>query len=163
MSFKQNDLQDLKDDPKDHKSHSCKYCKKPFKNFKSFQKHEDAHVCIRKGVYPKLVMKRLSSSLTHPYKCTKCKKRFHKIYEAKEHYITTHQNSKDSKRVCRCGSPKRKVRCKKCEGCLAQKCNQCQFCLKPSMKKSCVKRECHYQVVLASCMEAFRQVCLKKN
>ena len=51
-------------------------------------------------------------------------------------------------KVCRCESGrKRKIRCQKCEGCLAQKCNQCHFCLKPSMKKPCVKRKCPYQVV----------------
>ena len=186
-----DDLQDLKDDPKDHKSHSCKYCGKIFEYFKSFQEHEETQDCIKQGVYPKLVLKRLSESLTHPYQCNKCPQKFHKVQEATAHYIATHQNSnnlpensknskhskhskhsknsnhsnhsKDSKKVCRCGSGKRKVRCKKCEGCFAKKCNQCQFCLKPSMKKSCVKRECHYQVVPASCKEAFRQVCLKQN
>ena len=147
MAFKQNGLQDLKDDPKDHKSHSCKYCKKPFKNFKSFQNHEDAHACIRKGVYPKLVMKRLSASLTHPYKCTKCKKRFHKVHEATAHYLTTHKTNKAISYVCSCGKRKRTIRCKECEGCLAQKCNQCFFCLNPTSKQTCVKRRCHYHVV----------------
>ena len=52
-------------------------------------------VYIKKEVWPKVVLKRLSLSLTHPYHCTKCPQRFHKIYEATEHYLNSHQNSND--------------------------------------------------------------------
>ena len=34
-------------------------------------------------------------SLTHPYQCTRCKERFHKIHEATAHYLCSHQNSND--------------------------------------------------------------------
>ena len=104
----------------------------------------------KEEVYPRVILKRLSASVTHPYKCTGCQKRFHKDYEATEHYINTHQNSnsKATYLICRCGSLKRTVRCKKCEGCLTPKCNQCHFCLNPSWKKTCVKRVCPYHVVL---------------
>ena len=47
----------------------------------------------KKEVWPKVVLKRLSLSLTHPYHCNKCPQRFHKIYEATEHYLSYHQNS----------------------------------------------------------------------
>ena len=50
-----------------------------------------------------------------------------------------------SDKICQCESGKRKDRCRKCDRCLAQKCNQCKFCLKPSLKKACVKRKCPYQ------------------
>ena len=52
-------------------------------------------VYTKKEVWPKVVLKRLSLSLTHPYHCTKCPQRFHKIYEATEHYLNSHQNSND--------------------------------------------------------------------
>ena len=47
-------------------------------------------VYVRKEVWPKVILKRLSVSLTHPYQCTKCPQRFHKFYEATAHYHTTH-------------------------------------------------------------------------
>ena len=50
-------------------------------------------VSFKKKLYPKIILKRLNASLTHPYKCIECQQRFHKVYEATEHYITTHQNS----------------------------------------------------------------------
>ena len=40
---------------------------------------------VKKEVWPKIVFKRLS--LKHPYQCTRCKERFHKIHEATAHYI----------------------------------------------------------------------------
>jgi hypothetical protein len=116
-------------------------------------------VVIKKKLYPRIILKRLNVSLTHPFICTECQQRFHKVYEATHHVITTHQNSNyislkkyktnslNRNKICRCESGKRKVRCKKCERCLAQKCNQCKFCLKPSMKKACVKRKCLYQAI----------------
>ena len=52
-------------------------------------------VYVKKEVWPKVILKRLSVSLTHPFKCTRCKQRFHKIHEAKAHYLNTHQNSND--------------------------------------------------------------------
>ena len=52
-------------------------------------------VYTKKEVWPKVVLKRLSLSLTHPYHCTKCPQQFHKIYEATEHYLSYHQNSND--------------------------------------------------------------------
>ena len=54
-------------------------------------------------------------------------------------------NEANCSKICSCGSWKRKVRCKKCDRCLAEKCNECIFCLKPSWKKACVKRKCPYQ------------------
>ena len=48
------------------------------------------HVYVRKEVWPKVILKRLSVSLTHPYQCKKCRQRFHKFYEATAHYHTTH-------------------------------------------------------------------------
>jgi hypothetical protein len=42
---------------------------------------------------------------------------------------------------------KKRVRCQKCAPCLTSKCNECQFCLKPSMKKSCEKRICVFPKV----------------
>ena len=47
-------------------------------------------VYVKKEVWPKVVLKRLRVSLTHPYQCTKCPQRFHKIFEATAHYHTTH-------------------------------------------------------------------------
>ena len=52
-------------------------------------------VYVRKEVWPKVILKRLSVSLTHPYKCTRCTERFHKIHEATAHYLSSHQNSND--------------------------------------------------------------------
>ena len=52
-------------------------------------------VYVKKEVWPKVILKRLSVSLTHPFKCTRCKERFHKIHEANAHYLNTHQNSND--------------------------------------------------------------------
>jgi len=76
-------------------------------------------------------------------------------------------------RVCRCGSMKeykgekkvikraghknhvrkqvyvggkRKMRCKKCTGCLAPRCKQCNFCTKPHLKKPCERRVCLFPV-----------------
>ena len=42
---------------------------------------------------------------------------------------------------------KRKMRCKKCTGCLATKCNKCIFCIKASMKKPCENRKCLFPIV----------------
>ena len=47
-------------------------------------------VYTKKEVWPKVILKRLSVSLTHPYQCKKCPQRFHKFYEATTHYHTTH-------------------------------------------------------------------------
>ena len=72
-------------------------------------------------------------------------------------------------KVCRCGSMKafkgeqggekgyvkskvlvggkRKLRCKKCTGCLAPNCKKCNFCTKPHLKKPCVNRVCLFPKV----------------
>ena len=50
-------------------------------------------VYVKKEIWPKVILKRLNVSLTHPFKCTRCKQRFHKIHEAKAHYLNNHQNS----------------------------------------------------------------------
>ena len=42
---------------------------------------------------------------------------------------------------------KKRTRCKKCPGCLAEKCKECQFCLKPHLKKPCVRKVCQFPVV----------------
>jgi len=42
---------------------------------------------------------------------------------------------------------KRKMRCKKCTGCLAPKCKKCNFCTKPHLKKPCERRNCLFPVV----------------
>ena len=55
-------------------------------------------VYLEKDVYPKVVLEKLSASLTHPFKCTECQQRFHKVYEATAHYLTSHQNSNKIKR-----------------------------------------------------------------
>ena len=52
-------------------------------------------VYVKKEIWPKVILKRLNVSLTHPFKCTRCKQRFHKIHEAKAHYLNTHLNSND--------------------------------------------------------------------
>ena len=52
-------------------------------------------VYVKKEIWPKVILKRLSVSLTHPFKCTRCKQRFHKIHEANAHYLNTHQISND--------------------------------------------------------------------
>ena len=52
-------------------------------------------VYVEKEVWPKVVMKRLSMYLTHPYQCTRCKEQFHKIHEATAHYLSSHQNPND--------------------------------------------------------------------
>ena len=52
-------------------------------------------VYVNKKLCPRVILKRLSLSLTHPYHCTKCPQRFHKIYEATAHYLSSHQNSND--------------------------------------------------------------------
>jgi hypothetical protein len=52
-------------------------------------------VYVKKEVWPKVILKRLSVSLTHPFKCTRCKQCFHKMHEANAHYLNTHQNSND--------------------------------------------------------------------
>ena len=52
---------------------------------------------IEKDVYPRVILKRLSASLTHPYQCTKCQQRFHKFYDASAHYLITHQDSNEVK------------------------------------------------------------------
>ena len=50
-------------------------------------------VYVKKEIWPKVILKRLNVSLTHPFKCTRCKQRFHKIHEATAHYLNTHLNS----------------------------------------------------------------------
>ena len=52
-------------------------------------------VYVKKEIWPKVILKRLNVSLTHPFKCTRCKQRFHKIHEATAHYLNTHLNSND--------------------------------------------------------------------
>ena len=42
---------------------------------------------------------------------------------------------------------KRKMRCKKCTGCKAPRCNKCIFCIKASMKKPCENRKCLFPIV----------------
>jgi hypothetical protein len=42
---------------------------------------------------------------------------------------------------------KKRTRCKNCPGCLATKCNECQYCLKPHLKKPCVRKVCQFPVV----------------
>jgi hypothetical protein len=42
---------------------------------------------------------------------------------------------------------KRKMPCKKCEGCLAPKCGNCKFCLYRHLKKPCADRVCRFPVV----------------
>ena len=64
-------------------------------------------VYFEKDVYPKVVLERLSASLTHPYKCTECQQRFHKVYEATAHYLTSHQNSNEVKEDGNYVSPER--------------------------------------------------------
>ena len=50
----------------------------------------------KEEVYPRVLLKRLSESITHPFQCTGCQKRFHKVYEATEHYFNSHQIFCDS-------------------------------------------------------------------
>ena len=38
---------------------------------------------------------------------------------------------------------KRRTRCNKCAGCKGKKCGECKFCKFPSLKKACVKQQCH--------------------
>ena len=52
-------------------------------------------VYVKRDVWPKVILKKLSVSLTHPFKCTRCKRSFHKIHEATAHYLNTHLNSND--------------------------------------------------------------------
>ena len=44
---------------------------------------------------PRVILKRLSVSLTHPYQCNECQQRFHKVYEVTDHYVTAHQKSNE--------------------------------------------------------------------
>jgi hypothetical protein len=39
---------------------------------------------------------------------------------------------------------KKRSRCKECPGCTATRCNECQFCLKPHLKKPCVRKVCQF-------------------
>ena len=57
---------------------------------------------VNKELWPRLILKRLSVSLTHPYHCNKCPQRFHKFYEATAHYLSYHQNSNDLKKSYLC-------------------------------------------------------------
>ena len=52
-------------------------------------------IYVNKELWPRVILKRLSLSMTHPYHCNKCPQRFHKIYEATAHYLSYHQNSND--------------------------------------------------------------------
>ena len=69
--------------------------------FKQVYVEKDVYpkVVLERQVYlqkePRIILKRLSLSLTHPYRCTECKQRFQKSYEATAHYLTTHENSND--------------------------------------------------------------------
>ena len=58
----------------------------------------------------------------------------------------TKKGQKTNKNKVKIGG-KRKMRCKKCVGCLASKCNKCVFCLNASMKKTCELRQCLFPVV----------------
>ena len=51
---------------------------------------------LKEDVYPRVLLKRLSESITHPFQCTGCQKRFHKVYEATEHYTNSHKIFCDS-------------------------------------------------------------------
>ena len=51
---------------------------------------------LKEEVYPRVLLKRLSESITHPFQCTGCQKRFHKVYEATEHYTNSHQKVKQA-------------------------------------------------------------------
>ena len=51
---------------------------------------------LKEEVYPRVILKRLSESVTHPFQCTRCQMRFHKVYEATEHYFNSHQIFCDS-------------------------------------------------------------------
>ena len=42
---------------------------------------------------------------------------------------------------------KRRTRCNRCTNCLRDPCRECNFCLKPHLKKPCVLRECLFPVV----------------
>ena len=42
---------------------------------------------------------------------------------------------------------KRRTRCMRCDNCLRDPCLQCQFCLKPHLKKPCKLRECQFPIV----------------
>ena len=42
---------------------------------------------------------------------------------------------------------KKRTRCKKCPGCMATKCMECQYCLKAHLKKPCVRKVCQFPVV----------------
>ena len=64
----------------------------------------------------------------------------------------------NSTKVCQCGTTakpkinsqkakthtgyKKRSRCKKCPGCLAEKCMKCNNCLNPSNKQACVLKKC---------------------
>ena len=37
---------------------------------------------------------------------------------------------------------KRKRRCKECNGCKAENCGTCRYCLNPKLKRICVQRAC---------------------
>ena len=52
---------------------------------------------VKKDVYPRVILKRLCESLTHPYQCSECPQRFHKLYDATAHYLITHQDSNEVK------------------------------------------------------------------
>ena len=45
---------------------------------------------------------------------------------------------------------KRNINCKVCVGCKTPKCGVCKNCLKPSLKKACIKNEC-VNPILAKC------------
>ena len=54
-------------------------------------------VYLEKDVYLRVILKRLSASLTHPYQCSECQQRSYKFYDATAHYLITHQDSNEVK------------------------------------------------------------------
>ena len=62
------------------------------------QNEDVPYFCSNCGGNPRIILKRLSESLTHPFQCTMCQQRFHKLPEATAHYLITHQNSNELKK-----------------------------------------------------------------
>ena len=130
-----------------HDDYTCDICQKEFRLEKDLEEHVN--------------------EFHYYFKCSVCNERFKNQDEATKHYISAHQNDELKKdleiqkaianrdKVCQCGTMKdgnlvggkRKVRCKKCTGCLAPKCKKCIFCVRPSMKKPCEQRKCLFPIV----------------
>ena len=67
------------------------------------QNEDVPYFCSDCGGNPRIMLKRLSESLTHPYHCNKCQQRFHKVHEAMAHYLITHQVKEDkAKTLAQC-------------------------------------------------------------